>query len=406
MHHGQPAAPRRAAKGELMRVLVVTNLYPNPCQPHRAAFNRQLFHALSSRHELRVVAPIAWTDELLERSRNGRRLCPRRVEAGDGIVVDHPRYLFPPKLLRGLYGRCYRYSIRAAVRQAVLELRPQIIFASWAYPDGWAAVELGHRAGLPVVVKVHGSDVLLLGGRTARRRRTKEALTGADAVVAVSQDLAGHVAELGVPRERVHVIYNGIDTDLFRSGPPDRARAKLRFGSDGEPLILYVGNLVPVKGLDILIDACGMLHRDGARFRCCLVGQGPLESRLRRKAARLGLQERIALLGPRPHTELPDWYQAATVFVLPSYSEGVPNVLLEAAACGTPFIASRVGGISEIAHGDRDQLIPPGDARALAEAMRQALLASGRAVVPPVPRAQSWADSAEQLTQLFESLVA
>src|SRR5581483_6433525 len=116
---------------------------------------------------------------------------------------------------------------------------------------------------------------------------------------------------------------------------------------EDRPLVLFIGNLVPVKGVEVLIDACSRLAGRGVRFTACLIGQGPLRGKLEGQIARLGLGECVRLVGGLPHHQLGDWYRAAGVFVLPSYSEGVPSVLLEAAACGTRVVASEVGGIPE-----------------------------------------------------------
>src|SRR5205823_10798887 len=139
---------------------------------------------LNERCPVRVIAPIAWTDEW----RLGR-LRQRRVTR-DGITVDHPRYWFPPKMTRGRYGHWYRWSVGKTFANAMREFQPEIVFAPWAYPDGWAAVSLAREFNLKVVVQVHGSEVKLLDDFPAKRKRTIEALTAADGVVAVSQDLA------------------------------------------------------------------------------------------------------------------------------------------------------------------------------------------------------------------------
>src|SRR5205085_9402963 len=124
---------------------VVTNLFPNPAQPNRATFNRQQFGALAQRHEVAVIAPIAWTDELSFRRRGKTRIpVGRRVEA-DGIVAIHPIYWFPPKVMRGAYGGFYRKSIARTFERMVTEFRPDVVLGSWAYPDGWAAVALAHE---------------------------------------------------------------------------------------------------------------------------------------------------------------------------------------------------------------------------------------------------------------------
>jgi glycosyltransferase involved in cell wall biosynthesis len=383
-----------------MRVLTLTNLYPNPFQPQRATFNRHQIRALSGEHDVRVIAPIAWTDELAARRAGQAALPPGRRTEWDGVPVRYPRVWFVPRMLRGWYGRFYHGSVRRAFRRAAAELRPDVVFATWAYPDGWAAVRLARGAGVPVVLKVHGSDILQLGQYPARRRGTVEALRGADRVVAVSRDLARNVIELGADPKRVHLIYNGVDQGVFRPGDQGAARRKL--GLDPvRPALLYVGNLFPVKGPDVLIEACARLAAGGVDFDLHVVGRGPLRPQLERQAAERGVGDRVRFHGVVAHERLPDWFRAATALVLPSRSEGVPNVLLEAAACGTPFVASAVGGVPEVSHLGSGRLAPPGDAAGLADALR-ALLAD-----PPRPGAagggRSHADAARELTAVFEA---
>lgn len=350
-----------------MRILAITNLYPNPFEPNRATFNRQQFRALAKLHPLRVIAPIAWTDEATARWRGAAPLPADRRVTCDGIPVEHPRYWFPPKVLRPWYGHFFRRAIRPAFDRAREEFRPDVVLSAWAYPDGWAAVDLARRAGLPAIVKVHGCDVLWgLRQCLSRLPRTREALCGADGIIAVSCDLAENVRRFGADPARIRVIYDGIDAKLFHPGSRAEARVQISWHEEG-PMVLFVGSLVPVKGLDILLDACERVWRRGIRFRCCLVGDGPLRPQLEQEAQRRGLTECVRFLGARPHDQLPDWFRAADLFVLPSRSEGVPCVLLEAMASGTPFVASKVGGIPEVAHMGRGRLVPPADAAALAD---------------------------------------
>jgi glycosyltransferase involved in cell wall biosynthesis len=386
-----------------MRLLALTNLYPNPLQPHRAPFNRQQFRALASEHQVQVIAPIAWTSEwAARRGQPGGTLSPDRTRVVDGMVVHHPRYVFTPKALRGLYGRFYLESVRACFERAVNSFRPNVVLGCWAYPDGWAAVRLARDAGLPVAIKIHGSDVLVAGARSDRRTATVAALTEADAVIAVSGQLADRARALGAAPSRVHIVHNGVDDRLFNPGCREPARRSLGI-EPAEPLILFVGNLVPVKGVDILIDSMASLRRTNIRVRCAIVGDGPLRRRLQDQAARLGLAECMRFVGVRPLEELPAWYRSADLVVLPSRSEGIPNVLLEAAACGTRFIASDVGGIPEIAH--PSALVPAGDAGSLAGRIRAAL-APGSTIAPLSAHPASWRDSAAALAAVLGSVAA
>jgi glycosyltransferase involved in cell wall biosynthesis len=386
-----------------MRVLGLTNLYPNPMQPHRAPFNRHLFRLLAERHAVRLIAPVAWTDELSARRRGADPLPPERRVTTDGLTVEHPRYYFPPRLMRGWYGHCYQASVRGAFRRAVAGFRPDVVHAPWAYPDGWAAVRLAHAAGLPVTIQVHGSDVRLLDRYPARRRRTVEALRAADGVIAVSRELADTIVGLGVDPDRVVVRHDGIDPELFR--PASGSAARDRLGMDRTTRrLLFIGNLVEVKGIDVLLDACHRLRHRGLDFEADLVGHGPLRGALERQARRLGLGN-VHFRGPLPQAELPDWYRAADVFVLPSRSEGVPNVLLEAMACRTPFVASRVGGIPEVAVAGLSRLVPPDDPAALAEAVAAELTAPPRDPDRwPAPRLRT--EAVAEVAEFLESVVA
>jgi glycosyltransferase involved in cell wall biosynthesis len=317
------------------------------------------------------------------------------------MVVHHPRYVFPPKVLRGLYGQCFLCSVRRCFNETVRRFRPDVVLGSWAYPDGWAAVRLARRAGLPVAIKVHGSDVLTVGDHSARRRPTVEALTTADAVIAVSRHLGERAVAMGTDPSRVHVVYNGVDPGVFFPAPPELSRRHLGITST-DPLILFVGNLVPVKGLDVLIDALEQVACAALRFQCAIVGDGPLKGELQSRIEALGLGGRVRLVGPIPLEQLPHWYRSADLLVLPSRSEGVPNVLLEAAACGTPCIASRVGGIPEVVHSGA--LVPPDDPTALARQVREVLGANGSTTVQ-IFKPDCWSESARALAVVLRGII-
>jgi glycosyltransferase involved in cell wall biosynthesis len=352
-----------------VRILAVTNLYPNPAQPHRATFNRHQFQLLNQDHPLHVIAPVAWT----ERRRFAKTAIPFRTTL-DGITVDHPTYYFTPRVGRRYYGPMMRRSIRNAFHRAIVEFQTEIVFAPWIYPDGWAAWHLAREQRLPVVLQAHGSDVKLLQEHPGRRAGTIQAACNADGVVAVSHDIARDLAQLGVPRERILVNHDGVDPALFHPG--DRAAAKAKLNLMGKPVVLFVGNLVAVKAVDRLFKACG-----GLKVKLVIVGEGPLKAPLQQLAKQRMLD--VTWTGAIPLETLPDYYRAADCFVLPSRSEGVPNVLLEASACGTPWVASNVGGIGEIAHLGPSTLVPSGDIAALRSAIEVTLREPPRTELPP-----------------------
>lgn len=371
-----------------MRILALTSLYPNPWQPHRATFNRQQFAALAVDHELHIIAPVSWTDQL----RSTHRGSDERAIIRDGVMVEHPRYYFPPGCFRSHHARWYERSVRHSFDRAVDAFSPDVVLAAWAYPDVAAARELCSRYRLPLVAKVHGSDVLLPPSGSTRQRQTAEALRAANAVITVSKQLTTRVAGFGVPLDRVYTVYNGVDPSLFSPA--------LHKGHGNAPAkLLFVGNLVAVKGIDTLLAACVLLLRNGVDFTCDLIGQGPLQRTIDKQIRAMGLSGRVQLLGPQPLHTLSTHYRSADVLVLPSRSEGVPNVVLEAIACGTPVVATRVGGIPEIL--EPHSLVEPDRPEELARVIQ-------RAIDSPRPSAfkpRSWTESARQIADVLASVI-
>ena len=380
-----------------MRILAITNLYPRPALESLAPYNRQQILALATSHDIRVIAPIPWNCALREWL-TGRAASFRSLNS-DGIEITRPIYYFTPKLLRGQYGRFFLASIAQAARELISSNRPDVIFSCWAHPDGWAATRLAHRAGLPSVIKVVGTDILVAARSGARRRAIAEGLIEADAVVAVSRDLGRHVISLGVPPRRVHVVSEGLNLDLFRPGDRNEAHRRLGLESD-RPIILFVGNLLMSKGAGVLIEAMARLDRQGVPASCILVGRGRDEPALRSLIRKNALERCVTLVGPKPQADLPDWYRACDAVALPSFSEGIPNVLREAAACGRPYVATRVGGIPELADDHARRLVPPGDAPALAEALVEMLAMGPQPASPGI----SWGESADRLADVLRSV--
>jgi teichuronic acid biosynthesis glycosyltransferase TuaC len=385
-----------------MNILFLSNVYPNPFQPGKGIFNHYLARALAAQHKVRVITPVSWLDELRAKRQGSWSIPSQRVTIEDGISIYYPRYYYPPGFLRSWYGWFYWRSVCAVVRRVMDHDPPDVILSSWVHPDGEAAVRASLERGVPSVVLVGGSDVLLLSRDPGRRRCVVDVLRTSDSVVAVSSDLRSKICSLGLDPKKVHVWNRGIDLSVFSPGNRISSRDRLRIPTS-VPVLLWVGRMVPVKGLDVLLRACHELRCMGFAFRLYLVGDGPLRLSLEAQAVRLGLSDIVSFVGSRNHDQLPDWYRAADLTVLPSHSEGLPNVLRESLSCGTPFVASRVGGIPEIAEEPWDHLVPPEDPGALADAIARALTdpaRGGRSRFRP----SSWADSAEELVKILRGI--
>lgn len=378
-----------------MRILFLSSIYPRPYTRTLGVYCHALCRALAVRHEVRVVSPVGWV-ERLRRGDPGRTPAP----AGDPPCA-FPWYFYPPKVLRSSYGWFMWRSVRRPVLRALREFAPDCVLSYWLHPDGEAAVRAARAAGVPSAVIVGGSDALLLPRDPRRRRSIGRVLHEADALITVSRGLRDKVVELGAPASKVHVIYQGIDRGLF--APGDRAAARARLGLPaGRKALLWVGAMVPVKALDVLLEGCARLRRTRNDFHLYLVGDGPLRSALAARAEAADLAGCVTFVGPLAHDRLPDWYRAADLTVLPSWSEGIPNVLRESLACGTPFVATRVGDIAEFCPEAEVELVPPGDPVALAEALGDAL--SGRGVRPTPSRPAGWDEYADEVAALLRRL--
>jgi glycosyltransferase involved in cell wall biosynthesis len=253
--------------------------------------------------------------------------------------------------------------------------------------------------GKACVVKVHGSDVNVVLARAAPRAIAAQLLPRADAVVAVSRPLADEVVRVGVARERVRVVPNGVDPAIFHPRERSEARRMLRVDPEAR-VILYVGRLEPRKGTGELAAAFDRVRARVPEAMLVLVGDGVSSDDVRAQAARWG--DRARVLGARPHEEVARWMAACDVLVLPSWAEGTPNVVLEALACGRPVVATAVGGIPDVLDPRAGLLVPPREARALADALVTALYASWdeNEVCACGPR--SWDESAAALEAVLD----
>ena len=288
-------------------------------------------------------------------------------ETLDGVAIRYPRYLSLPR--RWGYDTVWRRYLAALTR--VASPVPDLIHAHLAYPDGFAAVQLGRRWHRPVVVSVHGHDVRELPAvRPSWRQLVSAALQGADAVVVSSDDIRQRVLALGVAPQRLAYVPQGVDCALFRPAAPGRLP-----GADGWRL-LYLGRLDARKGLSELLAAAALLRQAGRVFRLRLVGGSPVSgtgAEFARQARDLGLADVVDICGEVPWDQVPAQVAQADVLVLPSHYDSFGIVLIEAMACGVPVVATRCGGPEQLVPPEAGELVPVGDPPALAAGLAAVL---------------------------------
>ena len=334
---GPDGAPERAAPS----VLLISGLYPSAADHVFGAF-------------------VAKQHEALER-----------------LGVPH-RLVVNTRSKPGPVSGLWKYaSLTARTLAAATRRDFDVVLGHFLYPTAWLASLAARIGGVPYVVVAHGTDVSSVQRPGPLARACLAATRRAACVVAVSRSMEGRVREeLAVPATvRTEVINMGVDRRVF--GPVADAR-RLMGLARGLKVALFAGNLIPRKAPDVLLEAFARCRANGTCDRLLIAGEGPLRASLERRASEPDLAGAVAFTGALPSDRLAVAMTAADVFVLPSRAEPLGVVLLEAMACGTPCVASRVGGIPEIVDAPSNgRLVDPDDAQSLADAMEE-VLAAGR----------------------------
>jgi glycosyltransferase involved in cell wall biosynthesis len=232
-------------------------------------------------------------------------------------------------------------------RRLHAEMKFDLIDAHYVYPDGFAAVLLGKLLSIPVVVSARGTDINLFPSFPMIRPMIRWTLHHAVGIITVSKKLKQAVLDLGIQPDKVQVISNGIDTHRFFPVDQSEARRQLGLPLDSQ-MVVSVGALVPYKGFQFLIPAVAEIASTHPQLRVNIVGDGPYRHVLERLIRKHGVRDRVFLVGNRPNEDLKYWFSAADLSCLLSSREGYPNVVLESLACGTPVLATKAGGITEV----------------------------------------------------------
>ena len=353
----------------MLRVLTLSTLFPDASRPRFGPFVERQTLGLAAHPDvdLRVVAPIGLPPRPFASlgSYPSLRSLPDR-EVWKGLDVLRPRFLHVP----GTAGRFDSALLARALLPRLKRLRDEfpfdVIDAQFFFPDGPAAITLGKALEVPVSIKARGSDIHFWGRRPATHRQVLSAGMVANGVLAVSSALKADMVEMGMPEDRIRVHHTGVDLDLFR--PVDRKAAKSALGIAG-PLIVSAGTLSTRKGQGFLIEALA----DLPEAVLVLIGSGPERAAYVARAAELGLAERVRFTGSIGHEELAGWMGAADAMVLPSESEGLANVWVEALACGTPLVITDVGGAREVVESPVAGHLVPAEPGAISNAIRDLL---------------------------------
>jgi teichuronic acid biosynthesis glycosyltransferase TuaC len=391
-----------------LRILTFTTLFPNAHQPVLAVFNYQRTAHLAQlpQNELQVVAPLPYAPTWTPVSRwRQAALIPKQERIGE-IDVFHPRYFLLPKISMPLHGISIFAGCRSFIRKLHEKDHFDCIDAHFVYPDGFAACFLGKMLGIPVVVSARGTDMTLYPSFAAIRPQIRWTLRHAAGLIAVSSSLQQEMIRLGAPPQKIRVITNGVDAARF--GPEDRRAARQKLGlPESAQIVVSVGSLLPVKCHERLISAVAALREHHPGLKAYIVGEGPARARLEAAIREARATDQIFLVGSRPNEELRYWFNAADVSSLASSREGWPNVLSESIACGTPVVATRVGGVPEIISSPELGIVVDPDPQAMADGLTRALTRQwDRDALVRHARSRTWNVVAQEVNGYLQECVS
>ncbi len=399
-------------------VVMVTTSFPRFPGDSVGTFMEPIARSVAARgHEVHVVAP--WHPLVA------------RATVEEGVHLHFYRYA-PLRALNVFgYAAAMRADVRVrgaaylaaplalaagwqAARGVARRYRATVMHGHWVIPGGVTAAAAA--PALPLVISLHGSDVYLAETLLPARVAAREAFRRAGFVTACSDDLASRAVVLGADRSRLETVPYGVDIERFRpdAAVRDARRHELGVG-DRVPLIVAAGRLVRKKGFEYLIDA--MPHLPDAVL--AIAGDGTLAGELRERARTRDVTERIRFLGNQPQDRIGEYLAAADVVCVPSVRDdrgnvdGLPNVVLEALASGTPLVTTAAGGIGAVVEDGRTALVvPERDSAALAEAAARILAdpgtsrRMGEAARALVEARFGWPRVAERLDAAYDRALA
>jgi hypothetical protein len=394
-----------------MKALIISHMYPSSLNEAYGIFVHEQVKALSGeRVEIQVVSPVPFSPfplNLVNRKWKAYSELPK-AEFWEGIKVHRPRYLAFPK---GLFFESSGYrmfeGIKKVVEEIYSEFKFELIHAHTALPDGFAALMIKKKYEVPLVVTVHGQDLLVtIHKNLGCKKALEKVFEGADEITLVSSKLKQLAqSEFGLSN-KLTVVNNGVSLGKIEGIRP-------RSGFNGkEPTILSVSNLVKSKGVDLNLLAVFELKRKGKKLNYLIVGSGPEERNLKKLTKKLQLEKQVKFLGRLPHEEALKYMSKADIFSLPSWREGFGVVYLEAMAFGKPVIACRGEGIEDVIEdGENGILVEPQDLESLIRAIEflinnpQEAQVMGKRASEKVLKELTWEKNALKTKEVYEKVL-
>lgn len=359
----------------------------------------------------RVVCPVPYAPGVMQYKSKWKRYYQiPACDVIDRVHIDYPRYIcFPGKLSRTVSCYTMYYGILKTLNSAIEKDKPEILHMHTATPDGYVGFLLRKKYNLPLVCSLRGSDINIYPYHDKLTMFfTKKVISETDKIVCVSHALKTAAESIANPKYPISVVYNGCDMKTFNFNQEIRIeyREKLGILMD-QKVIVFVGALNKIKGVIELINAFMRLLPEYPGLHLILVGDGEEFLTIKKIISSDSLHKKIHLVGRQPHNEISNWLNAADIFVLPTHYEGLPNVVLEAMACGLPVIATRVGGIPEVVTEDTGVLIPPKSTESLVKGIERMLTKNwDRNVIRRHIESFTWEENAQKTIKIYKNVLS
>ncbi len=337
---------------------------------------------------------------------NGQNGDIAEVDFNFPCFTTHPRSVTTFYELTDQQMEAYVDLWRKHISQAVIDFQPDIIHAHHV----WVTPYIASETGLPYVISIHGTD--LMGFRDGPRYHDMalEAARKASGLIAISHQVSDDaIATYGVPGEKVHLIANGFDVDIFKVIPDatkSAVLAEFNLPDEGAPLVSFVGKFTDFKGIDVLLRAAAIYEQALPGVQTVLVGHGQLWDQMHELRADLRLAN-VHFLGHQPQPKVARVYNAADISIVPSRVEPFGLVAVEALACGTPVVATNAGGLPDFIDERVGALVPVGDHEALAQAIIEEIESGskktkGSFAAEYALKDYSWAGQVKKMARLYE----
>jgi glycosyltransferase involved in cell wall biosynthesis len=382
-----------------MKILTITDLFPTPNTPTHGIFIFQWAYHLAQNVDVTVYQAV-WEDKsnpLTEKTLEGFRSAFSEYPLPFRWIQCSIKFF----LIDRIWIRNIQFLRKIKKERNIKIADYDVIIGQMGCPGGYVATKLAKKYNKPSIVGLRGSDVTGYLRRPILKQMALWTYKNCSKIVTVSEDLKKQIIRQGIDENKIYVIKNGINP-VFRILDKETSRKTLQLPNT--KIILFIGHLIKIKGIDYLIEALANFGKN-INFKLYLIGSGEEKENFINIVKEKNLSGVVDFVGSVNHSELVDWYNAADVFCLPSLREGIPNVILESLACGTPVVATNIGNNSEIIGKSTGILVEPQNSQQLRDALQKSLIVKwNRNKISNSVKVFSWKNNIYKYLKIINSL--